>query len=104
MNIIILILKANQVPEDNNNFLIGCKKLHNLFEFIFLFLANEEWAGLWLFISLFHENQLIGPKKYIFGGSKSSQNASIFHKKNDGGVNFFIGYPYTAGYGGIKEY
>jgi len=30
-----LILKANQVPEDNNNFLIGCKKLHNLFDFIF---------------------------------------------------------------------
>ena len=37
-------------------------------------------------------------------GSKSSQNASIFHEKNDGGVKFFIGYPYTAGYGGIQEY
>ena len=37
-------------------------------------------------------------------GSKSSQNASIFHEKNDGGVKFLIGYPYTAGYGGIQEY
>ena len=52
----------------------------------------------------FHENQLIGPQKYTFAGSKSSQNASIFHEKNDGGVKFFIGYPYTAGYGGIQEY
>ena len=52
----------------------------------------------------FHENQLIGPQKYTFVGSKSSQNASIFHEKNDGGVKIFIGYPYTAGYGGIHEY
>ena len=57
-----------------------------------------------MFKSLFNENQLIGPQKYTFTGSKSSQNASIFHEKNDGGVKFFIGYPYTAGYGGIQEY
>ena len=57
-----------------------------------------------MFKSLFHEKQLIGPQKYTFAGSKSSQNASIFHEKNDGGVKFFIGYPYTAGYGGIQEY
>ena len=57
-----------------------------------------------MFKSLFHENQLIGPQKYTFVGSKSSQNASIFHEKNDGGVKFFIGYPYTAGYGGLQEY
>ena len=50
-----------------------------------------------MFKSLFHEKQLIGPQKYTFTGSKSSQNASIFHEKNDGGVKFFIGYPYTAG-------
>ena len=43
MNIIILILKANQVHEENNNFLIGCKKLQN-------------W--------------LIGPLKYTVVGSK----------------------------------
>ena len=35
MNIVIFTLKANQVPDNNNNFLIGCKKLHNLFDFIF---------------------------------------------------------------------
>ena len=52
----------------------------------------------------FDEDQLIGPLKYIFVGSKSSQNASTFHKKNDGRVKFFIGYPYTAGYGGIQVY
>jgi len=40
-----------------------------------------------LFKSLFNENQLIGPQKYTFAGSKSSQNASIFHEKNDGGVH-----------------
>ena len=57
-----------------------------------------------MFKSLFHEKQLIGPQKYTFAGSKSSQNASIFHEKNDGGVKFFIGYSYTAGYGGIQEY
>ena len=57
-----------------------------------------------MFKSLFNENQLIGPQKYTLTGSKSSQNASIFHEKNDGGVKFFIGYPYTAGYGGIQEY
>ena len=57
-----------------------------------------------MFKSLFNENQLIGPQKYTFTGSKSSQNASIFHEKNDGGVKFFIGYPYTTGYGGIQEY
>ena len=57
-----------------------------------------------MFKSLFNENQLIGPQKYTFTGSKSSQNASIFHEKNDGGVKFFIGYPYTAGYRGIQEY
>ena len=48
------------------------------------FLANEEWQGL--FKSLLHENQLIGPLKYTLVGSKSSQKASIFHEKNDGGV------------------
>ena len=57
-----------------------------------------------MFKSLFNENQLIGPQKYTFTGSKSSQNASIFHEKNDGGVEFFISYPYTAGYGGIQEW
>ena len=45
-----------------------------------------------------------GTSNINFFGSKSSQNASIFHKKNDGGVKFFIGYLYTAGYGGIQEY
>ena len=29
-------------------------------------------------------------------GSKSSQNASIFHEKNDGGVKKYPGCPYTA--------
>ena len=46
--------------------------------------------------SLFHEKQLIGPQKYTLAGSKSSQNASIFHEKNDGGVKkyfFSIFYP-----------
>ena len=57
-----------------------------------------------MFKSLFHENQLIGPQKYTFAESKSSQNASIFHEKNYGWVKFFIGYPYTAGYRGIQEY
>ena len=62
-------------------------------EFIWIYLlANEEWQGLWLFKSLLHENQLIGPLKYIFMESKSSQNASIFHEKNDGGVGkYFFG-------------
>jgi len=31
-------------------------------------------------------------------GSKSSQNASIFHEKNDGGVKKYPGCPYTEIY------
>ena len=50
-----------------------------------------------MFKSLLHENYLIVLLKYTFMGSKSSQNAANFHKKNYCGVNFFC-YPYTTGY------
>ena len=39
-----------------------------------------------MFESLFHEKQLIGPQKYTFEVSKSSQNAFIFREKNVVGV------------------
>ena len=46
----------------------------------------------------------LDPKNILLRYQRVVKMHLFFTRKKDGGVKFFIGYPYTAGYGGIQEY
>ena len=77
MNIIIFILKANQVPEDNNNFLIGCKKLRSE--------QDSDCSRLY-----FMKNSSLDPKNILLRDQRVVKMHLFFTRKMMVGSNFLL--------------